>query len=82
MQTRLNAGLLKLGLHKDGACPECGFLQDCIHLIMKCTGTMDLRNEIKGQYKKFEPWFYHELMSDIGVISIIVNYVTKNKIVI
>ena len=79
MHTRLNAGLLKLRIHKDGTCPECGLLQDSIHLIMKCPSTSDLRNEIKRLYNNSKPWTFKDLMSDLGVISIIVNYVTKNN---
>ena len=82
MQTRLNADLFKIGLHADGLCSTCGVLQDCTHFILDCQDSENLRSNIKKSYTVSKPWKYDNLLSDPGVINIIIKYVTTNNILI
>jgi len=82
LQTRLNAGLFKIGLHADGICTTCGTTQDCFHFIMECIDTEKLRNDIKIHYSSEKLWTYPNLLSDPGVMDILTKYVLENKIAI
>jgi len=82
LQTKLNAGKFKIGLHQDGMCATCGTAQDCQHFIMMCPDTEGLRNDIKTHYPLIKPWTYQNLLSDPGVMIIIAKYVLDNKIMI
>jgi len=65
LQTCLNAGLFKIGLHPDGKCATCGTLQDCEHFIMQCPDTEKLRKDIKNCYPSNKQWSYQNLLSDL-----------------
>src|SRR6266516_462930 len=52
MQTNLNAGRFKLGLHQDGLCTTCGVAEDRVHFTMFCSDTKDLRDQLLKTMKK------------------------------
>ena len=81
MQSRLNKGLFKLGLHPDGKCPTCSADQDEVHLITECVGTVDLRDEINRIKKTHSStWKYQDLASDPRIMDIIITYVQSKKL--
>src|SRR6267154_45476 len=47
LNTKLNSGLHKLGLHANGNCDICGVQEDSIHFIMECKKTEQLRKDIR-----------------------------------
>src|SRR4051812_4149861 len=63
LQTKLNAGLFKLGLHQNGLCESCNVEGSCQHMLLKCKKTEILKNIIsKSVQIVSHPWEYQELL--------------------
>src|SRR5437867_2963173 len=81
MQTKLNAGKYKIGMHVDGACSSCGVLQDGIHFVMECVETTNLRDELKKLSLKYSiNWSFAELLSHQESIKAIAKYIMNNNV--
>jgi len=80
LQTRLNAGLFKIGLHEDGCCDVCGKLQDCIHFLMECLNTEELRKELNNIPHIGTKWSFQELVSDPEAVQIIIKYINQKEV--
>ena len=81
LQSKLNGGLYKLGLHPDGKCVTCGQIEDTVHLLMDCTKTILLRKQIKEQLNiPQSKWNYVDLTSEPRVMEMIVTYILENNI--
>src|SRR6266516_5761591 len=78
MQTNLNAGRFKLGLHQDGMCTTCGVAEDGVHFIMFCSDTKDLRDQLLKTTKKIN-WNFPYVMTNIETVKIIAKYILINK---
>src|SRR2546425_2414534 len=81
LQTKLNSGLYKVGLHDSGLCEECGVEETAFHFLFDCTKNVCLRNSIKRTVNiPLNPSKYQELVSNQKVIDILINYITANNI--
>jgi len=79
MQCKLNAGLFKIGLHRDGLCTTCGVLQDGVHLLMECIETEPLRIKLKKNIRNLKNWNYQFLVSDPLSVNLITEFLIKNN---
>ncbi len=79
MQTNLNAGRFKIGLHQDGMCSTCGVAEDGVHFLMACRDTKDLRDQLLKTTKKIN-FSFPELMSNLETVNIIAKYILENKV--
>src|SRR6267154_1827567 len=80
LQSRLNAGLQKIGLHADGNCGTCGVLQDNLHFVLECSDTAGLRNLINSQLKAGDhKWNYAELTTNPKAIEMITTYIIQEN---
>ena len=79
MQTNLNAGRFKIGLHQDGMCSTCGVAEDGVHFLMACRDTKDLRDQILKTTKNIN-FNFPELMSNLETVNIIAKYILENKV--
>lgn len=82
LQSRLNAGLHKVGRHDTGLCSTCNTLQTEKHFLLDCIETIELRKDIKSIYDISKPFDFQHLLSDKGVIGKILQYVHANNILI
>jgi len=72
-QTRLNAGLFKIGRHENGKCSTCNKIQDLNHFIMDCKETEDLRAILKDA-REDEPLSLKEIFNSQSLPGILVEY--------
>src|SRR6266516_2034576 len=79
MQTNLNAGRFKLGLHQDGLCTTCGVAEDGVHFIMFCSDTKDLRDQLSTQNYEKDKLEFPYVMTNIETVKIIAKYILINK---
>ena len=81
LQSKLNGGLFKIGLHHDGFCNTCGVIEDNLHFLTECTKTEELRNQIKTQIQ-ITPvkWSYNELTSNKEILDLIVKFIIAKNI--
>ena len=79
-QSRLNAGLFKIGLHDSGDCDTCGTLQDEIHFLMHCRNTTGLRKEISRCFNNKKELSFQNLLSDPESITCIIKYVINENV--
>jgi len=83
LQSKLNSGLFKIGLHPDGKCSTCGQTEDTVHFLMDCTNTILLRKQINEKLLVPQSkWNYLDLTSDRNVMEIIATHVLQNNIAI
>jgi len=83
LQTKLNSGLYKLGIHQTGECDVCRVEETCEHFLLKCTKTEVLRRRIKTHHKaKQSTWRYEDIMGNEKVLDIIASYVIEQGITI
>ena len=83
MQTKLKGDLFKLGLHPDGICINCSSIEDCVHFILYCKYTEQLRTDIRNCSERLmDNMNYQDIVSDPKAMDIIVNFILKNDIVI
>jgi len=80
LQSRLNAGLHKVGRHETGLYCTCNTLQSEKHFILDCVETTELRKKYKFIYDSSKPWNFQQLLSDKGAIEQIIKYVHANNI--
>src|SRR3989442_11305801 len=80
LQTKLNSGLHRIGLHQDGLCESCGVEESCQHFILHCPRTAELRKAISRGITSALPCDYQELLSNLSATEIIVNYVIAQNI--
>ena len=80
LQTRLNAGMFKTGLHENCNCNTRDILQDCLHFILERPDSENLRSEIKSYYHSAKPWTYQDLISNEHVLNNVASYVINNNI--
>ena len=81
LQSKLNAGLHKLGLHPDGNCEACGVEETSEHFLIKCIKTDKLRKEIFRRCTGLSiPLNFQELTSNKEAIDIIINYIRSENI--
>ena len=81
MQTKLNAGKFKIGLHSDGLCETCGVLKDGIHFLIECVETTTLREKLKEITERLNlKWGYADLLNNQGTINEIAKYIIENDI--
>ena len=81
MQTKLNGGKYKIGLHPDGKCNSCQVLQDCNHFIFECTDTVELREKLKKlSIKHSICWDFENILSHHATINEIAKYIVDNKV--
>src|SRR3989442_2896093 len=83
LQTKLNAGLYKLGLHQTGLCEMCNVEESCQHMILYCKKTENLRIDIRQSVPTVsKPWDYKDYLSNPKVVDIIINYIRTESIII
>ena len=75
LQTKLKAGLAKIGLLEDGACQTCGVLEDVYHFVMMCKNTEDLRQKLYSVKSKVNLFSFQELLPDVEIMDNIADYV-------
>src|SRR2546425_7685247 len=80
LQKKLNSGMFKIGLHRDGLCGTCGVKQDGFHLVMECKDTEDMRNNLKGRWNPQIDWNFSNIVSDKIIVSMIADYILKKNI--
>ncbi len=83
LHSKLNSGLFKIGAHETGKCNDCGVEETCVHFILQCSKTTELRKEIQRIYNPDQSaWSYKEMMSNKEVLEKIVNFVKNESIII
>ena len=82
LQTRLNQGLHKINLHETGLCEQCGVIQDCEHFIYACTSTEELRKVIRQYKVNIETSSYDKLLTNINVLNSLINFCSKNDVIV
>ena len=81
MQTKLNAGKFKIGLHRDGLCEACGVLQDGNHFILECVETTTLREKLKEITERLNlKWSYADILSNQCTINEIAKYIMEHEL--
>src|SRR6267154_2613471 len=81
LQSRLNSGLFKLGLHNTGLCEKCGSLEDSIHFIMECPVLDVLRaNFLKHLQNKGILWSFLSVVNDEYIMLSLAKFIIDNKI--
>ena len=81
LQSQLNAGLFKIGMHTDGNCSICGVTDNNHHFLLDCASTVELRNDIR-RLVAVSPgkWNYRDLTSNNCVLDIMIKYITSKNI--
>ena len=82
LQTKLNSGLQKIGLHKDGRCDTCNLRQDLEHFVFECVETLEMREKIKAAWKGNGSMCLKEICSKKVYQDIMIEFVLKNSITI
>jgi len=81
LQTKLNSGLHKLGLHENGNCDICGVQESSKHFILECKRTEQLRKDMqKYQNISNKPDTYQRLMANDKTINLIINFIINENI--
>ena len=83
LQTKLNAGMKKIGQHPTGLCDACSVSEDSFHFLISCTKTSTLRDKLRDIQKlEINQSNYQKLLNDTTVQETIVNFVLYNHIAI
>ena len=80
MHSKLNGCLYKIGKHTDGNCSLCNVKEDCLHFLLDCPNTENLRKEIQDKNPQISNWTYEKLLTNSSSIELIVKYIIKNNI--
>ena len=81
LQTKLNAGMKKIGLHPTGLCESCNVTEDTFHLLISCTRTAILKKKICSiQNLEINQKNYQKLINNPEVQDILVNFIQDNHI--
>jgi hypothetical protein len=79
-QSKLNAGLFKLGLHPNGLCDTCGTAQDNEHYVMQCLTTQKLREELHQSLKGTINWSFQDILKNPKACEIITKFIITNNL--
>src|SRR5437867_13217124 len=81
LQSKLKAGLHKLGLHETGLCDSCGTIENSYHFIMECNVTASLRSHLKCYFAQInKDWIFQSILSDSYAMTCIFKYASAFKI--
>ena len=81
LQSKLKAGLHKIGLHETGLCDSCGTTENSYHFIMECNVTTPLRSHLKSCFAQINKvWTFQSILSDSYAMTCISKYASVFKI--
>jgi len=82
-QSKLKAGLYKIGLHETGFCDHCGIIETTQHFIMECETTAPIRNHLELFFTRTNKvWSLQAVLNDIYCMTYISKYISLHKITI
>ena len=85
MQSKLKAGLFKIGLVDDPNCDLCGVPQDNVHFLLSCPSTDDLRTSIKDEITRRNlniAWNFQSLLSNPFIAEVVATYVRSRRLTV
>jgi len=81
LQSKLKAGLHKIGLHETGFCDFCGTTDNSYHFIMECTAINPIRNKLKSHFaQNHRVWSFQAILNDLFAMTHISKYASVSKI--
>src|SRR5437867_865099 len=81
LQSKLNSGLFKIGLHETGLCDHCGVFANSQHFIMDCLVTLPLRAYFRNYINQVnKQWTFQSLITDQHIMTLLAKFVIDNHI--